>query len=151
MADINPDYLKLDADMSSRELDQSPVSLLERIKQSGRVWDELCAQYGVDNPDPPWRVTLEATCDMLAEGECQQSEAEHSSDDAAPAVEAKVLLDGVERRWEEDQLVKEHYASLPFPENQLMALAHTLIRRGVMDENELATKMREVDQRLNMS
>ena len=149
MTDINPKYLDLDADMSSRDLDESPVSLLEKIKQEGRVWGDLCEQYGVKNPDPPWRVTLEATCDMLAENACQASDAGAAAEAPEPEKDAKAL-DGVERRWEEDHLVKEHYADVPFPESQLLALAHTLIRRGLMDENELARKMKEVDQRLNM-
>ena len=147
MTEINPEYLQLDADMSSRDLDQSPVSLLEKIKRDGRVWGDLCEQYGVKNPDPPWRVTLEATCDMLAE--CQTAESGDSEETLESGEESKAL-DGIERRWEEDQLVKEHYANVPFPENQLLALAHTMIRRGLMDEKELAKKMKEVDQRLNM-
>ena len=44
MIEINPEYLELDADMSSRDMDKSPVSLLERIKQEGRVWSDLCEQ-----------------------------------------------------------------------------------------------------------
>lgn len=150
MIEINPEYLELDADMSSRDMDKSPVSLLERIKQEGRVWSDLCEQYGVKNPDPPWRVTLEATCDMLAESDCQTPDAGEPAEASKPEKKAKAL-DGIERRWEEDHLVKEHYANVPFPENQLLALAHTLIRRGLVDEKELAKKMKEVDQRLNMA
>lgn len=150
MAEINPDYVKLDSEMSGRELDQSPIPLLEKVKGEGRVWSDLCDQYGVKNPDPPWRVTLEATCDMLADGYWQTfnvCKPEHERD---PEEESK-RLDGVERRWEEDQLVGKHYSNVPFPESQLLALAHTLIRRGLMDEGELAKKMKEVDQRLHMA
>lgn len=150
MVEINPDYLKLDAEMSSRQMDKAPVSLLEKIKVDGRVWEELCEQYGVDNPDPPWRITLEATCDMLADGYWQTFNVCKPDEDRNPEEESK-KLDAVERRWEEDQLVKDHYANLPFPENQLMALAHTLIRRGFLNEDELAKKMAEVDRRLNMT
>lgn len=39
MAEINPDFIKLDEEMSSRELDTSPIDLLEQIKREGRVWD----------------------------------------------------------------------------------------------------------------
>ena len=53
MVEINPDFIKLDEEMSSRELDTSPIDLLEKIKQEGRVWEELSEEYGVDNPDPP--------------------------------------------------------------------------------------------------
>ncbi|MET0063253.1 MAG: hypothetical protein ABW176_13260, partial [Candidatus Thiodiazotropha endolucinida] len=58
-------------------------------------------------------------------------------------------LDAVERRWEEDQLVNKYYDEVPFPERQLLALAHTLIRRGLFDEEELARRMEEIDRRLN--
>lgn len=130
MTDINPDKIELDKEMSSRHLDPSPISLLEKIKADGRVWGDLCEQYGVDNPDPPWKVTLDATCDVLAEETC--------------------ALPVLERRWEEDELSKDLYQDVPFPERQLLALAHSLIRRGLFNEEELARRLKEVDQRLNM-
>lgn len=130
MASINPEKIELDKEMANRHLDKSPISVLEKIKKEGRVWKELSKQYGVDNPDPPWKITLEATCDVLSEISC-----------ALPALE---------RRWEEDELSEEHYADLPFPERQLVALAHSMIRRGLIDEDELMRRMKEVDKRLNM-
>ncbi len=130
MTSVNPEKIELDKEMENRNLDKSPISLLENVKQKGRVWDELCEQYGVDNPDPPWKVTLEATCDVLSEISC-----------ALPALE---------RRWEEDELSEEQYAGLPFPERQLLTLAHSMIRRGLIDEDELKHRMKEVDKRLNM-
>ena len=41
MTEVNPHYTELDEQMSSKELDSSPIDLLEKIKQEGRVWDEL--------------------------------------------------------------------------------------------------------------
>ena len=131
MININPDKIELDKEMTSRNLDQSPISLLERIKKEGRVWDDLSEQYGVDNPDPPWKVTLEATCDVLSEVAC-----------ALPALE---------RRWEEDELSDELYADVPYPERQLLALAHSMIRRGLISEDELANVMKKVDKRVHMA
>ena len=58
-------------------------------------------------------------------------------------------IDSNERRWEEDKLVEERYADVPFPERQLLALAHSMIRRGMIDESELAEKMKIIDKRLN--
>ena len=130
MVSINPEKIELDEEMESRHLDKSPISVLEKIKKEGRVWKDLSKQYGVDNPDPPWKITLEATCDVLSEISC-----------ALPALE---------RRWEEDELSEEHYADLPFPERQLVALTHSMIRRGLIDEDELKRRMKEVDKRLNM-
>ena len=46
------------------QVDTTPVKVLERIRRQGRVWGDLAAQYGVANPDPPWKVTLDATCDV---------------------------------------------------------------------------------------
>ena len=129
MSYVNPEKIELDEEMSSRNLDQAPISLLEKIKQEGRVWGDLCEQYGVDNPDPPWKVTLEATCDVLAEETC-----------ALPALE---------RRWEEDELSRDLYQDVPFPERQLLALAHSMIRRGLFDEEELARRLEQVNTRLN--
>jgi hypothetical protein len=122
--------LSSEGSASSLDPDLVPIELLENIRQSGRVWTDLAKQYGVTNPDPPWKVTLEATCDMLAAGNC-----------ALPALE---------RRWEEDELSDDIYADVPFPERQLLALAHSMIRRGLVDETELASRMEELQHRLNM-
>jgi len=130
MAFVNPEKIELDKEMESRNLDPSPISLLEKVRNEGRVWNDLCEQYGVNNPNPPWKITLEATCDMLAEESCS--------------------LPALERRWEEDELSKTCYADVPFPERQLLALAHSMIRRGLIDEDELARRMEEVGRRLNM-
>lgn len=111
------------------DLDTSPIALLEKIRHEGRVWEDLAEQYGVTNPDPPWKVNLEGICDALAVENC--------------------ALPLLERRWEEDELSQELYADVPFPERQLLALAHSMIRRGIIDEDELARHMEEVDRRLN--
>lgn len=149
MAEINPDFIKLDEEMSSRELDTSPIDLLEQIKREGRVWEELSEEYGVDNPDPPWRINLESTCDQLANGYwspfniCRPVDEQEEPDDKK--------IDAIERRWEEDQLVSELYSDVPFPERTLLALAHTMIRRGILSEEELAVQMKRVSDRLNMN
>lgn len=116
------------AESGESSIDTMPIPLLETIRRDGRVWEDLAAQYGVTNPDPPWKVTLEATCDVLAEGSC-----------ALPALD---------RRWEEDELSKDLYADVPFPERQLLALAHSMIRRGLFNEDELGRRMKQVYERL---
>ena len=131
MTDINPQKIEIDREMESRNLDSSSITLLDKVKKEGRVWEDLCEQYGVENPDPPWKVTLEATCDVLDEVAC-----------GIPALE---------RRWEEDELSEDLYAGVPFPERQLLALAHSMIRRGLVEEDELAEQMKIVGKRLNMS
>ena len=117
------------AEESLPKLDTSPIDLLEKVRANGRVWSDLCEQYGVDNPDPPWKASLEGTCDVLSEEAC--------------------ALPLLERRWEEDELSDELYADVPFPERQLLALAHSMIRRGIMEEDELAGRIAQVSKRLN--
>ena len=133
MVEINPEKVDLDEEMTNRNLDKSSVPLLEEVKAkaNGKSWRDLSKKWGVENPDPPWKITLEATCDVLSEVSC--------------------ALPGVERRWEEDELTNEHYADVPFPERQLLALAHSMIRRGLIDEDDLKCRMKEVDKRLNMA
>jgi hypothetical protein len=111
-------------------VDVNPIQTLERVREEGRVWGDLCEQYGVTNPDPPWKISLEATCDVLADGNC-----------ALPALE---------RRWEEDELSEDLYADVPFPERQLLALAHSMMKRGLFTEAELAEQMKKVQTKLNM-
>lgn len=111
------------------DVDPSPIGVLEEIRSEGRVWEDLCEQYGVDNPIPPWKVNLDGTCDMLSAEDC--------------------ALPLLERRWEEDELSDELYADVPFPERQLLALAHSMIKRGIMDEEELASTMKKIGERLN--
>lgn len=122
-------------------VDTTPIPLLQDIQTHGRVWTDLAAQYGVTNPDPPWQITLEATCDLLA------------GDSAVKAygqiVPGSCALPSLERRAEEDELSATIYEDVPFPERQLLALAHSMIRHGLVNEAELAARMKEVEQRLN--
>jgi hypothetical protein len=122
-------------------IDTTPISLLQDIQAHGRVWQDLAAQYGVTNPDPPWKITLEATCDLLAGDSCVKP-----YDQVAPG---SCALPSLERRAEEDELSATIYEDVPFPERQLLALAHSMIKRGLIDEEELARHMEEVGRRLN--
>lgn len=123
------------------QVDVTPIPLLQGILDHGRVWQDLAAQYGVTNPDPPWKITLEATCDMLAGDSCVKP-----YDQVAPG---SCALPSLERRAEEDELSATIYADVPFPERQLLALAHSMIKRGLINEDELARRMVEVERRLN--
>jgi hypothetical protein len=118
-----------------------PIPLLESVRAEGRVWEELAAQYGVTNPDPPWKIDLEATCDMLAGDSCVKPYGE--------VVPGSCALPSLERRAEEDVLAETLYEDVPFPERQLLALAHSMIARGMINEDELAARMQEVGRRLN--
>jgi hypothetical protein len=104
------------------------VGTLERIVARGQVWPRMAEKYGVTNPVPPWKSSLDGMCDAL--------------DQEATALP---LLD---RRDDEDRLNQGTYRTLPFPESQLVALAHSLIVREVIDEDALATRMEAVRARL---
>lgn len=112
----------------SEDVTRVRVQLLEEMIARGQVWSRMAGKYGVENPSPPWKSSLDGICDALdREG---------------------AALPLLTRRDEEDRLTEEVYPALPFPENQLVALAHSLIARGVIDEAELAGHIEEVRARL---
>ena len=118
-----------------------PVSVLEEIKSKGAVWGSLASKYGVTNPDPPWKTSLEGMCEALDPDACLP--------EARKAHDAPAALPALERRCEEDELSESLYQHVPFPERQLLALTHSLIKRGLVNEAELARRMEEVHKRLN--
>lgn len=122
------------------QTDVASVALLEDIRNRGRVWNDLAAQYGVTNPDPPWKVMLDATCDILA---TPSNAGSHEA-----IVPGSCALPLLERRAEEDDLSATIYADVPFPERQLLALAHSMIKHGLLSEEELARQMEVVGRRL---
>ena len=101
---------------------------LERIARSEHVWPRVSQRHGVTNPVPPWKSSLDGMCDAL---------------DRSGAALAMV-----DRRREEDLLSEEVYSVLPYPERQLVALAHSLLARGVIEEHALARRMEAVRARL---
>ncbi len=131
-----------DTDASTNEfkVDLKPIPLLETVKTLGKPWEELAPKYGVTNPDPPWKVNLEATCDLLA----GDSSVKHYYE----LVPGSCVLPSLERRAEEDELSATLYEDVPYPERVLLALAHSLIKRGLLDEHELASRMEEIRKRL---
>jgi len=91
----------------------------------------MAAKYGVVNPVPPWKTSLDGICDALDQRGC------------GPEV-----LSFADRRNEEDALSATVYSDLPYPENRLVALAHSLLVRGVVDEAELEERLAAVRARL---
>ncbi len=126
---------------AAQETEVKPIALLETVRSHGRVWEDLAAQYGVTNPDPPWKINLDATCDMLA---ARSNVVPHGN-----VVPGSCALPLLQRRAEEDDLSATIYADVPFPERQLLALAHSMIRHGLVNEDELAHRMKEIELRLN--
>ncbi|HYZ68782.1 MAG TPA: thiocyanate hydrolase [Mycobacterium sp.] len=107
------------------------IEALQEIVERNQVWPRMAAKWGVENPVPPWKTSLDGLCDALDHA---------ASDQNIPTFN--------ERRDEEDALSASVYASLPYPENQLVALAHSLLARGVIDEAELKQRLATVRERL---
>lgn len=112
-------------------IEQREIDTLKHIVERDQVWPRMAAKWGVDNPVPPWKTSLDGLCDALDRAAC---------DADIPSFK--------ERRDEEDLLSATVYADLPYPENQLMALAHSLVARGVIDEAELRERLAAVRARL---
>ena len=108
------------------------VETLEEIARRNQIWTVMADKYGVENPVPPWKTSLDGMCDAI---------------DRSCAAE-DLNLTFKNRRDEEDALSATRYAKLPYPENQLVALAHSLVARGVIDEAELRRRLDTVRTRL---
>ena len=103
------------------------ISLLEAIRNEDKTSEKLAPRYGVTNPDPPWKVSLYATCECLAAG---------------------AALPALERHRAEDLLGETVYSGTPAPEQQLLALAHIMLSRGLLSEEDLAGRMTAVRSRI---
>ena len=105
--------------------------VLRTMVDRDHVWPKMAAKYGVENSVPPWKTSLDGLCDALDHAACD-----------APVPSFK------ERRDEEDALSATVYSDLPYPENQLVALAHSLLVRGIIAEDELRQRLSDVRRRL---
>lgn len=103
------------------------IALLEALRDDQKTWNVLAPRYGVTNPNPPWKTSLIAMCDCLA---------------------ASGALPVLERRQAEDELVDSIYGNVPAPERQLLALVHIMLKRGLVTESELASRISAVRSRL---
>jgi hypothetical protein len=107
------------------------IETLQEIVERNQVWPRMAAKWSVENPVPPWKTSLDGLCDAL----------DHASCDAD-------VPNFKDRRDEEDTLSATVYSSLPYPENQLVSLAHSLVARGIIDEAELKQRLARIRERL---
>ena len=107
------------------------VVALQEIVTHNQVWPRMAAKYGVENPVPPWKTSLDGLCDAL--------------DHAACDADVPTFTD---RRDEEDTLSATVYSDLPYPESQLVSLAHSLLYHGVIAECELIQRLSAIRARL---
>ena len=105
--------------------------VLQGLVTRNQVWPVMAAKYGVENPVPPWKTSLDGLCDALDQAACDAD-----------------VPDFKERRDEEDALTATVYSDLPYPESQLVALAHSLMARGVITETELKQRLSTIRTRL---
>ena len=115
----------------SGAIEHVDVEALKHIVQRNQTWRRMAAKWGVENPVPPWKTSLDGLCDAL----------DHASCDAD-------VPNFKERRDEEDTLSATVYSSLPYPESQLVSLAHSLVARGIVDEAELKQRLASIRERL---
>ncbi|MEV3901413.1 thiocyanate hydrolase [Mycobacterium sp. NPDC050551] len=121
----------MSAERDPQPVDEVKSAVLQEIVERNQVWPRMAAKYGVENPVPPWKTSLDGLCDALDQAACDAN-----------------VPNFKERRDEEDALSASRYADLPYPENQLMALAHSLLARGVVDEATLQQRLASVRARL---
>jgi hypothetical protein len=107
------------------------VVVLQEIVARNQVWPRMAAKYGVENPVPPWKTSLDGLCDAI----------DHAACDAD-------VPTSTDRRDEEDALSATVYSDLPYPESQLVTLAHSLLARGIITEDELGRRLSVIRARL---
>jgi hypothetical protein len=116
---------------NQRPVEGSTIVPLAKIVERNQVWSRMAAKHGVENPVPPWKTSLDGMCDALDQSACGPE-----------------ILNLVDRRDQEDALSATVYSQLPYPENRLVALAHSLVARGVIDEAELEERLAAIRARL---
>jgi hypothetical protein len=114
-----------------RPIEQVKIAPLAKIVERQQVWGRMAEKYGVGNPVPPWKSSLDGICDALDRNACGAE-----------------ILSFIDRRNEEDTLSATLYSNLPYPENQLVSLAHSLVIRGIIDETQLQERLAIVRARL---
>ena len=107
------------------------IGALEEIVERNQVWPVMAAKYGVENPVPPWKTSLDGLCDALDHSGCDED-----------------VNNFKERSEEEEAYSATVNEDLNKPENQLLSLAHSLLSRGIIDEAELKQRLTRIRERL---
>ncbi len=113
--------------MSTRDIKPFSVLLgiLDRVDQ--RSEPDLLA---MEHQPGPWENSMQATCECLS---------------------WRGALDNLERRHAEDRLGVSVYRQFPVRSRSAVVVAHELMGKGVISEDELQAKMSEVRARLDMA
>src|SRR4051812_21819376 len=54
----------------SEPVERVTVAPLRQITERNQVWDRMAAKWGVENPVPPWKTSLDGLCDALDAASC---------------------------------------------------------------------------------
>lgn len=81
----------------------------------------------LDRKPAPWESSMQATCECLS---------------------WRGSLDNVERRHAEDELGETLYSAFPPHTRSALVVAHSLMDRGVISQDELQSKMQQVRARM---
>lgn len=81
----------------------------------------------IEHEPEVWESRMQVTCECLSKGGA---------------------LDNLERRLLEDRLGESVYARFPVQTRSALTVAHTLMDRGLFDEDELRSKMSEVRKKM---
>ncbi|MER7283841.1 hypothetical protein ABT369_56455 [Dactylosporangium sp. NPDC000244] len=100
-------------------------ALIEIMGTEARRTDHSLPE--LDRTPDPWESSMQATCECLS---------------------WRGTLDNLERRQAEDRLGETVYADYPVETRSALVVAHLLIEQGILDEQELRSKMRQVRSRL---
>jgi hypothetical protein len=95
--------------------------LLIRLREVAPASEPALAE--LDHEPAPWEANLHATCECLS---------------------WRGALDNLERRQGEDDLGESAYVEFPSHARSALVIAHSLIDRGEISEEELEAKMTEV-------
>ena len=80
----------------------------------------------MDRQPAPWESSMQATCECLS---------------------WRGLWSNKDRRHAEDELGESLYANFPHYTRQTLVAAHTLLDKGIISQDELSSKMKEVRER----
>ncbi|MFZ4373035.1 MAG: thiocyanate hydrolase, partial [Mycobacterium sp.] len=108
------------------------IETLVQNATRNQTWPVMADKYGVENPVPPWKTSLDGIFDAIDHS--------YAGDDMGFTFK--------DRRDEEDVLSVTRHADLPYPENQLVAHTYLLVARGVIDEGELKARLTSIRNRL---
>jgi len=54
----------------SGAIEHVDIEALKHIVQRNQTWPRMAAKWGVENPVPPWKTSLDGLCDALDHASC---------------------------------------------------------------------------------